>query len=125
MIFRRNAASLLLHPANPNLQQPDRFILRRIEFAMFNAAAGGYILQVSLANDATVAHRIVVLQLAAQNVSHDFHVAMRMRAEARSGHHEVVVDDAQAAKTHPLRIVIISETESVISIEPAITVRTK
>ena len=40
---------------------------------------------------------------AAQDVGDDFHVAMRMRAEAHARHHEIVVDDAQAAVTHPLR----------------------
>src|SRR5579864_2791800 len=45
---------------------------------------------------------------------------MGMRAKAHAWHHEVVVDDAQAAVTHPARVVIIGETERVIGVEPAV-----
>ena len=57
---------------------------------------------------------------AAEDVADDFHVAVRMRAEAHAGHDEVVVDDAQAAVTHPLRIVIVREAEGVIAVQPAV-----
>ena len=76
-------------------------------------------MRLALADDAPVAHGILVLQRAAQHVSDDFHVAMRMGAEALARHDEVVVDDAQAAKAHPMRIVIIREAEGVIRVEPA------
>src|SRR4051812_30630745 len=44
---------------------------------------------------------------------------MRMRSKTLSGRDDVVIDDAQTAITHPLRIIIICETESVIAIQPA------
>jgi hypothetical protein len=61
-----------------------------------------------------------VLDCAAQNVADDFHVAVWMRAEAHARHHEVVVDDAQAAVAHPLRVVMIREAEGVVTVQPAV-----
>ena len=87
---------------------------------MLHAGTGGHVLKFARADDAAVAHRILVLDRAAQDVADDFHVAMRMRAEAHAGHHEVVVDDAQAAVTHPLRVIIIREAEGVITVQPAV-----
>src|SRR5437660_5661231 len=60
-----------------------------------------------------------MLQRAAQDVGNNFHVPMGMRPETHSRHDQVVIDDAQAAKAHPLRIVVIGETESVITVQPA------
>ena len=61
-----------------------RFVLGRIEFAVLHAGAGGHVLELARLDDAPVAHRILVLQRAAQDVADDFHVAMRMLAEAHA-----------------------------------------
>jgi hypothetical protein len=66
-----------------------------------------------------MAHRILMLKRSAQNIGDDFHVMMRMRAEAAAGRHCVVVDDAQTAKTHPVRIVIVREGKRVPGVQPA------
>ena len=87
---------------------------------MLHARAGGHVLHFTGTDNAPVAHRILVLKLTAEHVSDDFHVAMRMRAEAHAGHDEIVVDDAQAAITHPFRVIIIGEAERVIRVEPAV-----
>ena len=87
---------------------------------MLHARAGGHVLHFARADHAAVAHRILVLQRAAEDVGYDFHVAMRMRSETLSRHHEIIVDDAQAAEAHPLRVVIIREAESVIRVQPAV-----
>ena len=92
----------------------DRLALRRIILAMAHAAAGGHVLHFAGANNASIAHGILVFERAAEHVSDNLHVRMRMRAEAHAGHDEVVINDAQAAKAHPLRIIIIRETEGVI-----------
>src|ERR1044071_7402625 len=44
---------------------------------------------------------------------------MRMRSETHPGHDQIIVDHAQTAKAHPLRIIIIRETERVIGVQPA------
>jgi hypothetical protein len=106
---------------DPDLEQMHGFILRGIEFAMLDALAGGHVLHVAGLDDAAVAHGILVFQLAAQDVGDDLHVAMRMRAETHARHHEIVVDDAQAAITHPVRIVVIRKAEGVITVQPPMT----
>src|SRR5437867_11624117 len=61
-----------------------------------------------------------MLERAAEDVGNDLHVAMRMRSETHPGHDEIIIDDAQTAKTHPLRIVIIREAEGVIRVKPPV-----
>ena len=104
---------------DPDLQQMHRLVLRGVEFTMLHAGASGHVLHVTRLDDAAIAHRILVLQRAAQDVGDDLHVAVRMLAETHARHHKIVVDDAQAAEAHPLRIVIIREAEGVITVQPA------
>src|SRR2546429_616760 len=92
----------------------------RIEFAVLYAGAGGHVLHFARADHAPVAHRVLVLQRAAEDVSDDLHVAMGMRAETLARHDQIIVDDAQAAEADPLRVKIIRETESVIGVQPAV-----
>lgn len=47
------------------------------------------------------------------------HVPVRVRAEAHSGQHEVVVDYSQGPKPHPVWVIVIREAESAIRIKPA------
>src|SRR5205814_1719684 len=89
-------------------------------FAVLYAGAGGHVLHFARADHAPVAHRVLVLQRAAEDIGNDFHVAMGMRAETLARHHEIIVDDAQGAEADPLRVVIIRETESVIGVQPAV-----
>ena len=71
-------------------------------------------------DDAAIAHRIAMLQLAGEDVADDLHVAVRMRAEAHAGQDEVVVDDTQAAEAEPLRVVIVREAEGEIAVQPTV-----
>jgi hypothetical protein len=59
-------------------------------------------------------------QRALQDVADDLHVAVAVGAEARAGLHPVLVDHAQRAETHVLRVVIIGEGEAVVGVEPAV-----
>ena len=97
-----------------------RLILRRIEFAVLHSGAGGHVLHLARADHTPVAHRVLVLQRAAEDVSDNLHVPMRMRSETHPRHDEIIVDDAQAAEADPLRVVIIREAESVIGVEPSV-----
>ena len=87
---------------------------------MLHAGAGGHVLNLARADDAAIAHRILVLQRAAEDVGDDFHVPMRMRSETHPRHDEIIVDDAQAAEADPLWVVIIREAEGVIGVEPSV-----
>jgi DNA-binding transcriptional LysR family regulator len=95
-----------------------RFVTGRIELAVEHAGTRGHVLDIARFDHPSIAHRVPMFQLAAQNVSNDFHVPMRMRVETHARHDEVVVDHPQRAVTHPIRIIVVREAESVIAVEP-------
>ena len=87
---------------------------------MLHAGTGGHVLEFTSADHAAIAHGVFVLDGAADDIADDFHVAVRVRPETHARHHEVIVDDAQAAVTHPARIMILREAERVITIQPTV-----
>ena len=97
----------------------NRLARRSVELAVPDAAARADPLDVARAHDGRVAHRVAMLQRAFDDVGDDFHVAMRMRAEALAGRNEILVNDPQGAEIDLLRIVIIGKAEGVITVEPA------
>ena len=82
--------------------------------------AGSHVLCLARANHAAIAHRILVLEGAAEDVGDDLHVPVRVHAEPLARQDEIVVDDAQAAEAHPLRIVVVREAKRVISVQPPV-----
>src|SRR5271169_2957375 len=92
---------------------------RRIHLAMADAAAGAHSLSVAWANDRTRAQAVLVLKRAVQNVSNNFHVAVRVGGEPFAGRDLVFVDHAQGTKSHETRIVVLVERKRVAGIEPA------
>src|SRR5688572_16615036 len=66
---------------DPDLEEVHELRLRRIEFAVRDAGAGGHALDVTGANDRSRAHRVLVLEAALEDVGDDLHVAMRMASE--------------------------------------------
>ena len=91
-----------------------------VEFAVLDARAGGHVLNLAGPDDAAIAHRVLVFERAAQNVSDDFHVAVRMRAKAAAARDDVVIDDAKRAESHVLRVVIIRKRKCEMRIQPAV-----
>ena len=61
-----------------------------------------------------------MLERAADDVTDDFKVAMRMRAETLAALHAVFVDHPQAAKADVLRVVIVGEGKRVMTVQPAV-----
>jgi hypothetical protein len=59
-----------------------------------------------------------MLERALEDVRHDFHVAMRMGAEALAGLDAVLVDDAEGPEPHLTWVVVVAERECVAGIEP-------
>jgi hypothetical protein len=58
-------------------------------------------------------------QRAVEHVAHDLHVAVSVRGEAGAGCNAVLVDHAQVAEPHVLRVVIVGERKRVVALEPA------
>ncbi len=82
------------------------------------ASAGAHALHVTGANDRSVAHAVAMFKRARQNISNDFHVAMRVRRETLASPDAIFVDDAQAVEMRVRRIEVLIEREGVISIKP-------
>ena len=55
-----------------------------------------------------------------EHVGDNFHIVVRMHAKAAAGRHAVVVNHAQAAEMHMLRIVVVRERKGEVRIEPAV-----
>src|SRR5205085_9930694 len=77
-------------------------------------------LDVTSLENSFVPHAVAMLKRAAQNVSDDLHVAMWMRAKAAAARDGIVVDHAQTAEPHPVRIVVVCKREAVMCIQPAV-----
>src|SRR5687768_1607940 len=86
---------------------------------MRHARSGGHVLEVTWLDDAPIAHRILMFERPGEDITDDFHIAMRMRAKPAATGDFVIVDHPQRAETHPLRIIIVREGEGVVTIQPA------
>jgi hypothetical protein len=101
---------------DPDLQEMRRVLRCMVVFAVLHAGAGAHALHVAGADHAavgstgrSVAHAVLVRQLAAEHVADDFHVAVAVRSEAGAGGDAVFVDDAQVSHPHVLRVVVVGE----------------
>src|SRR4029079_7122870 len=105
---------------DPDLQEMHAFRTRRIELAVDHTRAGAHALYVAMADRRFAARGILVRELAFQHVADDFHVAVTMRAEALTRRDAVLVDDAQRAELHVLRVEVVGERKGVERLEPAV-----
>jgi hypothetical protein len=60
-----------------------------------------------------------VLQRAAEYEGDDLHVTMRVSVESAGSGDAVIIDHAQRAEAHVLRVAVIGERERVVAVEPA------
>src|SRR5687767_2584098 len=86
---------------------------------MPDASPCAHSLHITRANNRSVAHTVLVAQPALEHVCDDLHVPMTMGREAAPWMNVVFIDDAQRAKTHIPRVVILSKRKRVIRLEPA------
>src|SRR5271156_2534537 len=102
----------------PDLQKVNRLGFRMIEFAVRDSGAGAHPLRLAGSNDRAGAEAVLVLERAFENVGHDLHVAMAVRGKAGSRAHAIFIDDAQRAKAHLVRVVVVAERERMAAVEP-------
>lgn len=69
---------------------------------------------------AAISHAVLVGDGSGDDVAENFHFPMRVSGETCAWGDDVLVDDAQAAEAHVGGIVVISETEGVIGIQPTV-----
>ena len=104
---------------DPDLQEVHLVAFGGIELAVANARAGGHPLHVARFYDRAVAHAVLVLQRAVEDVGDDLHVTVAVRIESAGGLDPVLVDDAQGSEAHEARIVVVAERERVAAVQPA------
>ena len=115
LIARRDPLRIGHHP---HLDEVHIFAGMRVHLRMPNARPGAHALGQTRVDDAVIAFRVLMFQLAVQHPGHDFHVPMRMGAEAAAGLHPIVVAHQQQSMMGVRRIIVVRKTEAVPRIEP-------
>lgn len=64
-------------------------------------------------------HAVTVSELATQNVTEDFGIAMRMRREASSRGDTIFVQNSKTAEVLKAAVKVASETECMVGVQPA------
>jgi len=83
--------------------------LGMVELTVHHAFASAHALHIAGGNAFDVAHAVLVRQFAREHIADDFHVAVAVRAKARSGGDAVFVDDTQIAPAHEVGVVIVGK----------------
>ena len=65
-----------------------------------------------------MAHAVLVLDRALEDVGEDLHVAMGMGGEAAARRHPVLVDHPELPEAHVVGVVIVAERERVAGVQP-------
>ena len=105
---------------DPDLEEAHSLGCGGIEFAVADAGAGGHVLEFIGFDDAAVSHGIAVLEGSTHHITNNFHIAMGMRGKSATPGDDVVIDDAQAAKSHVGGVVVIGERKGESALEPAV-----
>src|SRR5512132_912440 len=95
-----------------------RLVLRVVELAVPNSGPGGHALHIAGANDGAGSHAVLVLQRAFEDIGDDLHVLVPMRLETSAWLNAILVDHAQDAEAHMLRIIVLAEGEGMPAVEP-------
>ena len=104
----------------PNLEKVNRLTWRIINFTVRNARSRRNALHLASLHHRTVSHAVLVLERTTDDVTDDFEVTMRMRAETLAALNAVFIDHPQAAESDVLRVVIIRERKGVVTVQPAV-----
>lgn len=78
---------------DPDLEQVDGLGRGGIELGVLHAGPCGHVLELASLDDATISHRVLMLQLTSDDVGEDLHRGVWVSAEAFAGSDDVVIDD--------------------------------
>src|SRR5688572_6885524 len=95
------------------------FARRRIELAMPDASPCAHSLKLAGPKHLAIAETVPMLQSTLEHVRNDFHIAMRMHAEALARRDPVLVHHPQGPEAHVLRVVVVRERKRVAGLQPA------
>ena len=102
----------------------EAFGLRRVDLAVLYAAAGAHDLDLAGLELRVIAHAILVLDGAFEDVRKDLHVLMAMGREAHTRSHQILSDDAEGPEGHVGRVIVIREAEAMSGDQPAVVSKT-
>ncbi len=105
---------------DPDLEKMGGFAARGIEFRVSDAGASTHELDLAGAKLATISHAVLVFQYTGDDVSENFHIAVRVSGKSTTGGHVIFIDDPQTAEAHLRWIMVIGEAESVMTVEPTV-----
>ena len=83
---------------------------------MINAGACRHFLDIARFEQRFLPHAVFVLKLAVKDDAHNFHIGVGMHVETGAGRENVVVNNAQDAESHVLRVIIAAERKGMIAV---------
>ena len=90
-----------------------------IEFAVDDPASGRHRLDFIRSDNVLFTCAVTMQHVPFDDVGDDFHIAMGMRPKPLPGCDAIVVQHAQRAEAHVLRIVVVTKRKGLVSIEPS------
>jgi hypothetical protein len=117
LLHRGRQAALVGH--DPHLDELDGIRLGAVALGVERARAERHALDGAGVQQAAVAQTVRVAKVAGRDVRDAFDVAVGVHRPVRAGHQRIVVEDAQRADAHVLRVVILVEAEVPAGAEPA------
>ena len=85
---------------------------------MHDAVAGSHDLDFVAPEDVRAGKAVAVGQAAVDHIGQDLHVAMAVRSEPLAGRDAILVEHAQHAEAHEVRILIAAEGECGVGVQP-------
>ena len=104
----------------PDLQKVHLIVLITVVFGMPNPRSRTRELHFAALQVLEIAHAVLVLERAVDDVAEDQELGVRVCAEACAGLHAVFVNDAQGAPGLVARVVVRCEGECVVCVEPVV-----
>src|SRR5258708_8905929 len=98
----------------------DRLNWRVVEFTVGDARPSRDALHVARFHHRRVPHAVLMFERATNDVTYDLKIAVRVGAETLAALHAILVDHAQTAVTHVLRVVIIRKGKGVVAVQQAV-----
>ena len=103
---------------NPHLQEMYRLLVARVLLRVADARSRAHPLRDVARDDAFVAGAVAVRECAVEHPGDDLHIAVRVRCEPAARGDDVVVQDEQQPVVRVVRVVMLTEAETVPRVEP-------
>lgn len=105
---------------DPYLKEFSGCFRRGVKLRVLDPAAGRHILKFTSTDGAAIAHRILVVEFARNNVGKDFHRMVGMGSKPLSRCNGILVDDSQGLVASMIWVIVACKGKGMVSIEPAI-----